>query len=406
MSGYRVARLTDDLTMLRLDDDETAYFEALWEIPEGITYNSYVLSTKDGAVVFDTWKDRYSEQYLEALRKVVDPGKVRYIVVHHMEPDHSGCLPHLLKEAPEATVLGHQMVRDMMRHFYGIEPRFRPVGDGEELELGGRRMRFLHTPWLHWPETIMTYLEGILLSCDAFGGYSIPRSIFDDEEVEGYLPHVRKYIVSVIGAYRRFIEKNIAKLRSSGLRIEMIAPSHGLIWRRDSGRILDFYLEVAMGVPASRKAVVVYSSMYGMVEKLVRIAADELRRNGYSVIEAAFKDRERAAIADVISELSDAELAVFGTATYEAGVFPYFSYLLNLMSKKSSFRGPALVLTAHGWGPVAGKQVSEELRRSGVEVVDSIELRGSPTPVDETRIREAVRKAIEAASLKRKAGDS
>lgn len=233
-----IEEISKGLHVLRMDDDQVRYFEALWRIEEGITYNAYLLIGENEVILFDTWKKTYAEDFLELLRSLVDPQDITHIVVHHMEPDHSGSLNEVLKENRfKAEVLGHPLTREMLRSFYGIEAKFKPVRDGDGIGLRDLDLKFIHTPWLHWPETIMSYLEdrGILFSGDAFGGFSIPEELFDDREetVSKYLPSVRKYISNIIGGYRNHILKNVQKLEDRGIKIRLIAPAHGLIWRRD-----------------------------------------------------------------------------------------------------------------------------------------------------------------------------
>lgn len=199
-------RVVEDLYIFRIDDDETNYFEALWSIPEGVTYNWYLLLSGDKTVLFDGWKREYAGKLVEILREVADPRDVDYVVVHHMEQDHSGSLPKILEvNGGRAEVLGHPLTGRMIRAFYGLNPRFRGVKDGESFLVGGKTLRFLYTPWLHWPETIMTYIveDAVLLSCDAFGSFSIPPALFDSDEqvVSDYFKHVRKYVVDIVGRY-------------------------------------------------------------------------------------------------------------------------------------------------------------------------------------------------------------
>ncbi|MEM2201225.1 MAG: FprA family A-type flavoprotein, partial [Ignisphaera sp.] len=166
-----IDKVVENMYMLRLDDDEVKYFEALWSIPEGITYNSYILLTDEGAILFDSWKHTYSELFLETLRKVVDLKDIKYIIIHHMEQDHSGSIPKILEVVNDnITVVGHPIVRDLISSFYRVKFSFKAVKDLEGMVVGGKKLRFIYIPWLHWPDTIATYIEDLkaLLSCDAF----------------------------------------------------------------------------------------------------------------------------------------------------------------------------------------------------------------------------------------------
>ena len=322
MPKIHTKQISKELFLLRVDDDEVRYFEALWEIENGITYNSYLLMGEDEVILVDGWKREYADEFSETLKDLIDIRDITRVIVHHMEPDHSGSLRRILEENGfRAEILGHPLVRDMVRAFYGIDVKFRAVKDGEHLYLGGLHLEFFHTPWLHWPETIMTYLRGhgILFSGDAFGGFSIPPAIFDDDDevVSSYLPFVREYISTIIGSYRQHIPRNIKKLMDQRLEIRMIAPAHGLIWRKNPERIIDYYLKIADGIPEEGKVLVIYASMYGSCEEAGNIVAEELEKRGKRVITYGFTDMKWTSINKIIGDAVDSESLIIIAPTYE-----------------------------------------------------------------------------------------
>lgn len=398
MVNYIVDKVLDDVFVLRLNDDETKYFEAIWSIPEGVTYNSYVLLTKNGAVVFDTWKHNYKDLFIEALRKVVDLSDIKYLVIHHMEPDHSGSLPLLVNTINGITVLGHAMSLNMIKSFYGVTPKFKIVKDNERIKIGDKTLRFIHTPWLHWPETIMTYIENysILLTCDAFGGFSIPTDLFDDREevVSKYLPYVKKYIVTIVGHYKQFIIKNIQKINNLKLPIKIIAPAHGLIWRTQPDKIINYYINIAEGKSLNDKIVIIYGSMYGYVERAINIAIDEINKLGFKAKVFKFTDSIKDDIGNIIQEIIDAKLIILGAATYESDIFPDMKFLLELIQKKASYRKPVIIISIYGWGPVAGRKIIDILSKANYEIIKLIELRGLATFEDEIKIREVIKTTL------------
>ncbi len=383
-----------DLYILRLDDDETRYFEGLWSIPEGITYNSYLLVTNQGAILFDTWKHSYSSLFLEALERVVDLRDIRYLVVHHMEPDHSGALPLVIRENPSVTVIGHRLVENMIKSFYGVETRFKPVSSLEGISIGGYNLEFIHAPWLHWPETIMTYIHEhkLLLSCDAFGAYSIPPTITDQGvDLDRYMWYARKYFATIIGRYRGFVVKAIEKILSLGLEIEAIAPSHGIVWTRNSRLIIDAYHKWGIGEHVSGKAVIVYSSMYGFLEEAIGYVKDSLEEKGYVVLVYRYTDMEHSRISDLIGEAYDSELIVIGVSTYESTAFPLINYIVDLIASKIPAK-KVLLVTAYGWGGNASKIIADKLVSKGFNIVDTIEFKGRIVDTVVARIREAIEK--------------
>ncbi|HIH72264.1 MAG: Type A flavoprotein [Thermococcales archaeon 44_46] len=405
MPMIRVEKILEEpeLYILRIDDDQIKYFEATWDIPEGITYNAYLMKTGDAVILFDAWKTDYTEQFLETLSKIVDPKDITHIIVHHTEPDHSGALPKVLEaNGYKALVIGTSFAKRFMEGFYGekIVENFHAITDGEELQIGGRTFRFITVPWLHWPDTMITYVveDKLIFSCDAGGGYGIPETIDDSDEkvVEEYLPHVTKYIVTVIGHYHKYIVENIKKLKGLGIieEAKMILPGHGLIWRKDPLRIFKHYEDVGAGKAKKGKILVIYDSMYGFVERRMKIVIDELKKHGYNPVVYRFTDKEAPAVSDILGEVPDSEGIVIGVSTYEAGIHPRIRYTLYEMLDKANYEKPILVVGAFGWAGVAGKEIEHLITRSKFDHVDTVESRGMPRTEDEERIKEAVRNLI------------
>lgn len=397
MASTTVTKVSDNLYVLRIDDDHTRFFEALWEIPEGITYNAYLFTLPEKTVLIDGWKKEFTDEFVSTISQVTNIKDIDYVVVSHVEPDHSGTLKKVLElNGGKATVLSHPFAKGLIESLVGITPKFRAVKDGEVIDLGDERMRFIYTPWLHWPETIMTYLEerSVLLSCDAFGGFSIPPAVFDDDSVIAtYLPYVRKYFANVVGHYRDFVIKAIEKIRSLGITPKVVAPAHGLIWRR-SLNIVNYYEELAKGKPEKGKIAVIYTSMYGYVERAVNITINNLRAKGFKTVVFRFTDRHRDSIGDLIGEVEDAEAVIIGTATYEAEVYPLMKFVVDLIIKKIHKGKPILIITTYGWGNVAGRKLEELFRNAGFENVVTVGIKGLSSQKDVEAIKEGVENLI------------
>jgi len=377
MVMVRIHDLGGDMYLLRIDDDEVKYFEALWQIPEGITYNAYLLKTGEGWVLFDTWKISYCEEFVNTLNKVVNNSEIKYVVVHHMEPDHSGCLKKVLEIYPEATIIGHMFTKKLIKSFFNMLPNFIQVDDGQELEIGGVRLRFIHIPWIHWPETIATYLvdRGILLSCDAFGSYGIFDKIrvsdLDAMEFEKYMWFSKKYLVNVVGHYFQWVLKAIEKIVPMNIDIRLIAPAHGLIWDKPM-LIIENYRKWAMGA-TTNKYVLIYTSTYGYLEKVFEEISRFLEENNIPHTIYRFNDKHYDNIADMLGDIVDAEGIIIGTSTYESMIFPYMRYILDLIKEKIVNKKKTLIIATYGWGPVAGVQMKKLLEEHGHVVYDTLE---------------------------------
>ncbi|NJE85916.1 FprA family A-type flavoprotein [Thermococcus sp. CX2] len=398
-------KILDDpeLYLIRIDDDRIKYFEATWDIPEGITYNAYLMKLKDAVVLFDITKKEYTEEFMEALKSIVDPKEITHIIIHHTEPDHSGALPAVLEaNGYRAQLIGTSFAKRFLEGFYGekVVENFYAIKDGEEINIGGKTFRFITVPWLHWPDTMITYVveDKLIFSCDAGGGYSIPPVIDDSDEkvVQEYLPHVRKYIVTVIGHYHKYIVQNIKKLKDLGIieEAKMILPGHGLIWRKNPARIFEYYEAVGAGKVKKGKVLVIYDSMYGFVERRMEIVLDELRKHGFNPVVYKFTDKEAPAVSDILGEIPDSEAIIIGASTYEAEIHPRIRYALYEIVDKANYEKPVLIVGAFGWGGVAGKKIETLITRSKFDHVDTVESRGWPTPEDEEKLREGVRKLV------------
>lgn len=395
MAKTYVERVEGPLYVLRVDDEQVLFFEGLWEIPEHISYNAYLLVSENKVVLFDGWKADYSGEFLEALQQLVDPRDITDVVLHHMEPDHTGSIPFLAAVNSKAVFHGHPLAGRMLRSFYGIQ-RFNPLQDGASLDLGVRA-RFIHTPWLHWPETSMTFLEGlgVLLSCDAFGSYSL-FPLFDDAVDLDAIEHaVRKYFVTVIGHYASFVTRALDKLSDLGIKPRVIAPGHGIIWRHNTEWVTSLYARLARG-ESRDAATVIYVSMYGNTADLARRVAKLLEEKGLRMNIYSFTDKTRDGIADALASAAESRIVVLGAATYESEIQPLMRYVVELIGEKLSYRKDLafLVLSPYGWSGVAGKKLAEMLRGYGFTKVEIVEWEGTPTPEAWERVSEKLKALV------------
>ena len=245
-----------------------------------------------------------------------------------------------------------------------------------------------------------TYIpeKGVLLSCDAFGGYSIPPFIFDDEleDLETYLTSARKYFANVISKYGDYVVRAIGKLKALGLKPRVIAPSHGVIWRKDPARIVDEYLKWSKGEANSRKATLIYSSMYGEVKELVEHFSALLIEKGLEVKSFGYTDVDHPEMSDVLGEILDSSLLVLATPAYESGIFPEMRELIQILKTKGITGKEAVVLSSYGWAPVAGRRMRELLEEAGFRVIGIIEFQGRPKEIHFEKSRELAERLVKA----------
>ncbi len=396
-----IHKVMKNLDLIRVTDAKVKYFEALWEIPEGVTYNSYVLHTSEGAVLFDTVNSDFSRDYLEALRSVTDVRDFRYVIVHHMEPDHSGSLKDLARvEGFRAEVLGHPLTSRLIKSLLNIEVKFRQTRDGEELKLGATTLKFIHVPWLHWPETMFTYVEDFrtLMTCDAFGAYSMPPYMISGAEYLSaeYVRFMRKYFANIIGRYRENVIKALDKLESLGLSVDLMAPSHGAVLSGVDvvNRVLKLYRSWAEGIAEGGKVVVLYTSMYGYVERMVEELLERVADRGVRVELFKFTSVHRDNVADFLGSLLDAGVFVIATSTYDGGLFPITKYLLSLVVSKLNVEKPTYLITAYGWNDAALRELKNLFSSSKLVLKGELTVNSTPTKADLTRLDEMTREIL------------
>ena len=363
-----------------LNDRTTDLFEGIWPVSDaGVTYNSYLIRDQKNAII-DLAKGFKTDEYFEKIEAIVPLSEIDYLVVNHMEPDHTGAIRALTRISRKLTILATEKAREMLGAFYGITDNVRAVADGEELSLGKRTLKFVHAPFVHWPETMVTYdtLDRILFSCDAFGGYgALPGTIFDDQcsDLVFYEREALRYYVNIVAKFSTPTLAAIKKL--AGVPVDVIAPSHGLVWRRDPGRIIELYrrwAELARG-DGEIGVTLVYGSMYGNTEKMMNAVAQGISRAGVPV---EIFDAARTHTSYILPSLWTYRGIMIGAPTYEGSLFPPVAQVIEMAGLKRVVNKKAAIFGSYGWskgGMAAFQKMVEPLKW---QVTDVLEFRGSP----------------------------
>jgi len=370
-----------DVFWIGLNDRTTDLFEGIWPVSDaGVTYNSYVIRGEKNVIV-DLAKGFKTDEYFELLDSIVPLGKIDYIVINHMEPDHTGAIRALSRIPQKCTLLATEKAREMLAAYYGITENLRTVADGEELSIGSKTLRFLHTPFVHWPETMVTYdvTDRILFSCDAFGGYgTLPGTTFEDQvpDLRFYERESLRYYVNIVAKFSTPTLAAIAKL--AAVPVQIIAPSHGLVWRRDPGRIVELYRKWAGLAKGGGETGVtlVYGSMYGNTEKMMNAVAQGISRSGLPV---EIFDAARTHSSYILPALWTWRGVMVGAPTYEGSLFPPVAQALDMAVLKRVVNKKTAVFGSYGWskgGMAAFQKLVEPLKW---DVTDILEFRGGPT---------------------------
>ena len=366
-------KISEGVQLLAAVDWGRRLFDSLIPLPDGTSYNAYLVEGSEKAALIDTVDPTMTGVLGGQLREVPE---LNYVVAHHGEQDHSGSLPFVLERYPRAKVLvslkGKEILSD---HLHIPEEKFRVVQDGEEVSLGNKTLRFLYTPWVHWPETMVTYLkeEGILFTCDFFGSHFATSDIFAREEQ--VLEPAKRYFAEIMMPFRAAIEKNLEKIR--GLSLEIIAPSHGPLWKNPSF-ILEHY-QKWVSAPPENLVVLPYVSMHGSTRLMVDYLSDELiKRN----VRVAHFELPSSDLGKIAISLVDAATVVLGTPTVHAGAHPYALFIASLANALRPKLKYATIIGSYGWGGKTVEQITQALGNLKVEVLPPVLAKGLPRETD------------------------
>lgn len=367
-------KIKDRIWWMGAVDWDRRLFDSLIPLPDGTSYNAYLIEGSDKVALVDSVDPSMADILLAQLEEVP---KVDYVVSHHAEQDHSGAIPYVLARYPEAKVLCTEKAKGMLIDLLRIpEDRFVTVGDGEALSLGDRTLKFIHTPWVHWPETMVTYLseDKILFSCDFFGSHIATTDLYVTDEGRVY-EAAKRYYSEIMMPFRPVIKDNLKKLE--GYDIEMIAPSHGSIYQKPEF-IINAYRDWVLG-PPKNKAVIPYVSMHSSTRQMVNYFVAALAERGVEV------ERFDLAVSDIgklAMSLVDAATIVVGTPTVLAGPHPaaaYATFLANAVRPKARFLS---IIGSYGWGGKTVQTLASMIPNLKVEVLEPVLVKGVPLEAD------------------------
>jgi flavorubredoxin len=374
--------VTEKVYWIGVNDRETALFENLWPLDKGVAYNSYLINDEKVALV-DTVKINKMEIYFEKIQEILEKGKqVDYLIINHMEPDHSGAIKEVLHYFPNTKIVGNKKTLDMLQEFYGIEENLYLVEDGDVLDLGEHKLKFFLTPMVHWPETMMSYdlKDKILFSMDAFGGFgSLDGGVFDDEvNLEFYEDEIRRYFSNIVGKYSSMVQRALNKLK--GLDINIVAPTHGPVWRDKPQHIISLYDKWSR-YEAEEGVVIVYGSMYGNTAKMADYIARSLSEKGITNIR--LYDASKTHVSYIISDIWRYKGVILGSCAYNTGLFPTMESVINKI-KNSALKDRILGIFGNyswsGGGVINLEAFAEQIKWE--RVGEAVEAKSSPKDKD------------------------
>lgn len=351
-------KLTDNIYYIGVNDRTTALFEGLWPLPAGVSYNSYLIDDEKTAVI-DCVGPEFFEEHLANMRSVLGNRTVDYIVVNHMEPDHSGALALFRQFYPQARIVGNKKTISMLEGYYGIDGAdCIAVADGTTLELGRHTLSFHLVPMVHWPETMVTYdsTSGTLFSGDAFGCFgALNGTVLDTEtDIEPYLPEMRRYYSNIVGKYATPVQNALKKL--AAINIKMICPTHGPVWTEAAGRVIAEYDRMSR-YEAAEGAVVVYASMYGNTRQMAEEVARGLSEAGIRKI--VVHDAARTPLSFILSDIFTYKGLAIGATTYNGDVNPAVKAVLEAVKLREVKHRAMAAFGSFTWAGKAAKTISD-----------------------------------------------
>jgi flavorubredoxin len=374
----QITSITDNIYWIGVNDRETELFEALWPLPKGVAYNSYLIDGEKVAIV-DTVKNSYINSYLRNIKGVIGDRPIDYLIINHMEPDHSGSIKAIKNEYPNIKIVGNKKTLNFVEGFYGIKDGFHEVKDGDILDLGGRQLKFYLTPMVHWPETMMTYdqQDKVLFSGDAFGGFgNLDGGIFDDElNIEFYEDEISRYFTNIVGKYSPMVLRAISKLEE--VDIQTICSAHGPIWRSNPQYIIDKYVKWS-NQEAEDGVVIAYGSMYSNTEKMVEATARQLAKEGIKNIRVY--NVSKTHMSYIINDVWRYKGLILASCTYNTGVFPLMDNLLRFLENKKIKNKTLGLIGSYSWSGESRDRLKDFAAQINCEPVHPIiEMKCAPT---------------------------
>lgn len=351
-------RVTDDIKYVGVNDHQVDLFEGQYVVPRGMAYNSYVIMDEKIAVM-DTVDQHFGEEWLANLAAVLGDRKPDYLIVQHMEPDHSANITSFLGAYPDAVVIGNAKTFTFMEQFYGKNPSMKKqiVKNGEELCLGKHVLKFVFAPMVHWPEVMVTYdsTDKVLFSADGFGKFGAN----DVEDPEGWACEARRYYFGIVGKYGLQTQKLLKA--AAGLDIQVICPLHGPVLSEDLGYYLGMYDKWSSYTPEEPGVCIAYTSVYGHTRIAAEKLAELLRAKGVKV---AISDLARDDMPEAVEDAFRYDRLVLATTTYNNGIFPFMHTFIEHLTEREYQNRTIAIIENGTWAPVAGKLMKAMFEKS------------------------------------------
>lgn len=386
--------LSNKVYWLGFNDRRKHKFENQWPLEKGVTYNSYLINDEKTALI-DTAEAPFSSDLIDWVEELLDGKNLDYLIINHMEPDHSGAIKDVVAAYPEVTIIGNRQTQPILEGFYSITKNFLTVADADTLELGKHTLQFFTIPMVHWPESMVTYnqTDKILFSNDSFGSFgTLNGGVFDDEmdlNTNCFNEEIRRYYSNIVGKYGSQVQKALAKI--SSVELKMIAPAHGLIWRSQIPYILEKYHKWSK-MEGEAGVVIVFGSMYGNTEKMADYVARFLVEEGVRNI--VVHDSSKTHTSHIINDIWKYKAVVMGSCAYNNGIFPPMAHLISDLEHYGLKDRLLSIFGTSSWGGGGVRAIKKFAENINWEIVgQEVEARCAPKQSDIDKCRE-IAKAV------------
>lgn len=370
-------QITKGIYYVGANDRTTTRFEGLWPLPYGVSYNSYVVKGENKSAIIDGVEISHAFDQIKQIKDICINKAPDYLIINHMEPDHTGAVMTLCEVFPELKVVGNAKTIDMLKGYYGITDRTIIITDGESLDLGGITLQFTLTPMVHWPETMITYCKEAktLFAGDAFGCFGALNGGIIDEETDTshYFPEMYRYYSNIVGKYGAPVQKALAKL--SGVEIEYICSTHGPVWHEQVAKVVDIYNRLSKG-ESEDGVVIAYASMYGNTEEMVETLARYLSEEGVKNI--CIHNVSYADESFILRDIYKYRGLILASPTYNGSLFPQIESLIKSLTLRGVGGKVFARLGSFTWAGVATKTIDAMTEKLKFTVVGApIEMKQS-----------------------------
>lgn len=365
-------KISDRISYVGVNDDDKVLFEGLWPIPFGVSYNSYVVADEKIALI-DTVESGFEEEFIANVRESVGERPVDYLVVNHMEPDHSSLITFMLDQYPDMKILANAKTLPMLKGYHNVpEDRVQIVTEGEAVSLGTCSLRFHMTPMVHWPETMVTWVEeeGTLFSGDAFGTFgSIDENVVDEEGTfEQYCDEMTRYYACIVGKYGTPVQTALKKL--GGLNIKRICSTHGPVWEREISTVVALYDKLSR-YEVERGVCIVYGSMYGNTAAAADALSIELEELGipYAIHDLAGNNSGELGLSGALRDVFRYDTIVVGSPTYNNGIFPPVETFMKALQARLIKGRRFYAFGSYTWAGASVRQLNELASSMNFEIL-------------------------------------